>query len=207
MTKRALLLIDVQNDFCPNGSLPVPNGDQVIPVINALRHRLDWDLIVLTQDYHPAGHISFASSHDGAAVFSTVTLDDGTEQVMWPDHCVQETMGAEFHPQLITDDGNDVIVTKGTDPKIDSYSGFFDNARRNQTDLDHILKEEAITDVYVMGLALDYCVKFTSLDAVDLGYKTFLVQDACRGIDKVDEAIEEMKKAGVTVVQSSDISF
>jgi len=207
--KRALIIVDVQNDFCPGGSLAVDNGDSIIPVINQLRNQVNWDLIVLTQDYHPSDHVSFASNNKGATLFSTVKLEDGLDQVMWPNHCVQGTTGADFHPSLTVDDGNDVIVTKGTNPKVDSYSGFFDNEKKQKTELDSVLKQENITDVYVTGLALDYCVKYTALDAVPLGYQTFLVADASKGLSEQgeQEAIEQLKNAGVQIVQSSDISF
>jgi nicotinamidase/pyrazinamidase len=206
-SKRALIIVDVQNDFCPNGSLPVPNGDQVVPMFNALRQNINWDLIVLTQDWHPSNHISFVSNHKNVQVFDSVKLEDGTEQTIWPVHCVQESEGAKFHPDLIVDDGNDVIVQKGTNPQVDSYSAFFDNNRKEKTSLDNVLREHGITELYIGGLALNVCVKYTVLDALSLGYNTYLILNACRGMNEKEdnEAIEQMKKAGAQVILSKDI--
>ena len=199
----ALILVDLQNDFMPGGALAVPDGDAVIPVANRLAQ--SFDLVVATQDWHPPGHGSFASQHPGNNPGDTVELD-GLHQELWPDHCVQGTSGAELH------DGLDVrritrIFQKGTDPRIDSYSTFFDNAHLKSTGLGDYLKEKEVSEVYLMGLATDYCVKFSVLDAVELGFKANVIQDGCRGIDlqagDVSKAIDEMKTAGVVIVSSA----
>jgi nicotinamidase/pyrazinamidase len=203
--KRALILVDIQNDFVPGGALAVSEGDRVVPVANELQKH--FDLIVATQDWHPAGHGSFASQHSGKHVGDIIELS-GLPQVLWPDHCVQRTNGAAFHPQL---DMSRVakIFQKGADPEIDSYSGFFDNGHRRGTGLAEYLKGERVTEVFVCGLATDYCVKFTALDARQLGFETTLVADACRGVNlkpgDVDAAIEEMRQAGVKVISSAAI--
>jgi nicotinamidase/pyrazinamidase len=202
--KLALLLIDIQNDFCPGGSLAVPKGDEVVSVANRfMRHCFDNKFpVIATQDWHPAGHGSFASSHN-AAPYSMGTLA-GMPQVMWPDHCVQNTIGAEFHPDLL-----DVptVVCKGMDPLVDSYSGFFDNGGKNDTGLNEILKGLSVDGVLIMGLATDYCVKYTALDAIKLGYKTHVVIDGCRGVNVPDgtevAAINEMTNAGVKVMSDN----
>jgi len=197
--KTALIIVDVQNDFCPGGALAVHDGDKVVPVVNKLQGAVD--LVVATKDWHPTNHGSFASQHQANAVGDVVTLDD-LPQVLWPDHCVQGTEGAEFHPDLDT-----VRITKtfekGTNPAIDSYSGFFDNGRRYQTGLDAYLKGEGITHVWVVGLATDYCVKFTALDATDCGYQTEVWLAATRAVELSpgDElrAVAELQERGVTV--------
>ncbi len=200
---RALILIDLQNDFMPGGALAVPDGDQVVPLANRLMKQ--FDLIVATQDWHPPNHGSFASQHEGKHVGDVVLLD-GIEQILWPDHCVQGTWGAEFHPQLDVA-SIDHIIRKGTDPQVDSYSGFFDNGRRHATGLASLLREHGIDEVAVMGLATDYCVKSTALDAVDLGFKTTLIRDGCRGVElnrgDVERAISQMQAAGVRLVDHS----
>jgi nicotinamidase/pyrazinamidase len=206
--KKALIIIDVQNDFCAGGSLAVPDGDAVIPVINRLRATAAWDAVVLTQDWHPADHASFASNNAGAAVFSTVTLPEPMgAQVMWPDHCVQGTLGAEFHPHLARAAG-DIVVRKGTVAHVDSYSGFGDGAghRYERTELEAALKAAGITDVFVTGLALDYCVAFTAKDAAKAGFNAFVVLDACRGIapDSIARETAAMAALGVHLVPSSD---
>jgi nicotinamidase/pyrazinamidase len=204
--KKALLVIDVQNDFCPGGALAVNKGDEVVPVANRLIKKFfDKNLMVIaTQDWHPAGHGSFASTHK-AAPFSLGKLS-GMDQVMWPDHCVQDSKGAEFHPDLL-----DVptVVCKGMDPNVDSYSGFFDNGGKNDTGLNAILKENGISEVVVIGLATDYCVKFTAIDAVRLGYKVTVVKDGCRGVNypvgSEDAAINDMQQNGINVIKEDDL--
>ena len=202
---RTLILVDLQNDFLPGGALAVPRGDEVIPIANRLQER--FDLVVATQDWHPPRHGSFASSYPGKKPGELVELA-GLPQVLWPDHCVQGTAGAAFAPAL-TMARVEAIVRKGTDPAIDSYSGFFDNGHRKSTGLGDYLKGRGATDLYVLGLATDYCVKFTALDAVRLGFRTFLVQDGCRGVElskgDVARALDEARKAGVQIVQSSDV--
>ena len=201
----ALLLVDLQNDFLPGGALGVPEGDQVIPVANRVQEY--FDIVIATADWHPPGHGSFASSHPGCKAGDVIELS-GMPQVLWPDHCVQHTEGAEFSPHLNTGKIAKVIY-KGMDPEIDSYSGFFDNGRRNATGLETYLRDQKVDTVYVMGLATDYCVKYTALDAVSLGYRTWLIEDGCRGVGvaegDVERALAEMKAAGVRVVKSGDL--
>jgi len=202
---RALILVDIQNDFLPGGALGVPRGNEVVPVANALQPR--FGLVVATQDWHPKGHGSFASTRPGRKPGELAELA-GLPQVLWPDHCVQGTTGAAFAPGL---DMNRVeaIVRKGTDPAIDSYSGFFDNGHRKATGLGDYLKGRGATDLYVLGLATDYCVKFTALDALRLGFRAFLVQDGSHGVElragDVARATEEMRQAGVQIVQAAGV--
>ena len=202
---RALILVDIQNDFLPGGALAVPEGDTVVPIANKLQ--VAFPLVVATQDWHPANHGSFAANHPGKNAFEQIDLN-GLPQTLWPIHCVQGTAGAELADGL---QRNRIakVFAKGTDPGIDSYSGFFDNGHRKATGLGDWLKAKGVTEVFVCGLATDYCVKFTALDAVSLGFKTHLVEDACRGVNlrpnDVKTSIEEMRRAGVKVVQSSDI--
>jgi nicotinamidase/pyrazinamidase len=195
----ALLLIDLQNDFLPGGALAVPGGDEVIPVANDLIDH--YELVVATQDWHPAGHHSFASQHPGHEPGQVIELD-GLDQILWPDHCVQETEGASFAPGLAPR-AVERVVQKGTDPAIDSYSGFFDNARRKATDLDGLLRAEGVDEVDIMGLATDYCVLFTALDAADLGYRTTVITAGCRAVELEagdrDAALDRMREAGVEV--------
>jgi nicotinamidase/pyrazinamidase len=202
---RALLLIDLQNDFVPGGALAVPEGDQIVAVINQLQLR--FELIVATQDWHPANHGSFAVNHPGRAPGDVIDLD-GLPQVLWPAHCVQGSPGADFVPAL--DRSRWVqVFQKGTDPTVDSYSGFFDNGHRKATGLAQFLRERAVTDLYVAGLATDYCVKFTALDATALGFQTWLVEDACRGVNlhpgDVSHAVDEMRQARVKPIHSSSL--
>ncbi|HYO24614.1 MAG TPA: bifunctional nicotinamidase/pyrazinamidase [Lacipirellulaceae bacterium] len=201
----ALILVDLQNDFVRGGPLPVPEGDVIVPLVNRLQPR--FDVVVATQDWHPPGHGSFAASHPGANVYDVVDLN-GLPQVLWPVHCVQHTPGAAFVPGLDTR-RIDRVFPKGTDPGIDSYSGFFDNGHRRATGLGEHLKALGVRDVYVCGLATDYCVKFTALDARLLGFDTFLLEDASRGVNvqpgDVTQAIESMRTAGVSVVRSETL--
>jgi nicotinamidase/pyrazinamidase len=196
----ALILVDLQNDFCPGGALPVPGGDEVVPLANRLQSR--FDVVVATQDWHPAGHLSFAANHPGRQPGESIELD-GIPQVLWPVHCVQDTPGAEFHPAL---DRSRIerVFQKGTDPRIDSYSGFFDNGRRRATGLAEFLTAHGVADVFVCGLATDYCVKFTALDAARLGFKTHLLAEACRGVElhpgDIQRAIDEMRAGGVVIL-------
>jgi nicotinamidase/pyrazinamidase len=202
-----LILVDIQNDFLPGGPLPVPEGDAVIPIANRLQEGGRFDLIVATQDWHPAGHGSFAANHPGRTVGEVIELN-GLPQILWPVHCVQETRGASFTDGLATTK-IEKVFTKGTDPAIDSYSGFFDNGHRKSTGLGEYLRARGVTDVYVCGLATDYCVKFTALDARQLGFNTFLIEDASRGVNlkpgDVERAVEEMRAAGVKVVRSEEL--
>jgi nicotinamidase/pyrazinamidase len=197
----ALILVDLQNDFCPGGALAVREGDAVIPLANELQKH--FELVVATQDWHPKDHASFASNHPGKKVGEVIDLA-GLPQVLWPDHCVQNTPGAEL-VKALDRSRIDRVFQKGTDRCIDSYSGFFDNGHRKATGLGEYLKSKNVTDVYVCGLATDYCVDFTALDAVQLGFKTHLFANASRGVNlkpgDVDRAIEDMRRAGVEILK------
>ncbi|REK11971.1 MAG: bifunctional nicotinamidase/pyrazinamidase [Planctomycetota bacterium] len=198
---KALILVDIQNDFLPGGALAVPNGDAVVAVAN--RRMPAYELVVATQDWHPADHQSFASQHAGRSVGEVITVD-GLEQILWPDHCVQGSPGAELAAELHAE-GIDHVIRKGTDKWIDSYSGFFDNDHRKATGLYDYLKQRRVSAVDVMGLALDYCVKFTALDAVELGFEVGLLAEGARGVERspgdCDAAIRRMKEAGVQIVE------
>ena len=202
--RRALILVDLQNDFLPGGALAVPDGHAVIPIVNRLV-RLPFDVIVATQDWHPRDHGSFAANHRGKTPGEVVNLN-GLRQVLWPVHCVQNTNGSRLVPMV---DMARVkrIFRKGTDPWIDSYSAFFDNGHRKSTGLDRYLKSRGGTDVYLAGLATDYCVKFSVLDALQLGFNVHLIEDGCRGINlkptDVDQAIEQMRRAGAEITRST----
>jgi nicotinamidase/pyrazinamidase len=202
---KALVLVDIQNDFLPGGALAVPHGDAVVPVANSLQAA--FPLVVATQDWHPAHHGSFAANHPGRKVFEQIDLH-GLPQTLWPVHCVQGTSGAELAPALQRE-RIAKIFPKGTDAGIDSYSGFFDNGHRRSTGLGEWLKAKGVTEVFVCGLATYYCVKFTALDAAQTGFKTHFIQDASRGVnlqpDDVRHAIAEMNRAGIDTVQSADI--
>jgi len=201
----ALILVDLQNDFLPSGALAVPHGDEVIPLADELQRR--FDLVVATKDWHPPDHGSFAANHPGKKPGDRIMLD-GMEQILWPVHCVQNTHGVEFAPSF---DTNRVahVFHKGTDPMIDSYSTFFDNAHRRHTGLAHYLEKRGIKDIYLLGLALDYCVKYSALDARYLGLKTHVILDGCRGIElepgDIGRALEDMKRAGAVFLKSSDL--
>ena len=203
----ALIIVDLQNDFLPGGALAVPRGDEVLPLANELEQR--FDLVVATQDWHPPDHGSFAANHPGKKPGDRVMLD-GIEQILWPVHCVQETHGAEFAASFDTSRIAHVFH-KGTDPQIDSYSTFFDNAHRRETGLADYLKERSIRNIYLMGLALDYCVKYSTLDARQLGFNAHVILDGCRGIDlepgDVDRALNEMKRIGAILLQSRELSL
>ena len=191
--------------FVPGGALAVHEGDKIVPIVNALQAH--FPLIVATQDWHPSNHGSFAANHSDRKPGEIIDLH-GLDQILWPVHCVQETRGAEFLESLNMD-GVTKIFHKGTDVQIDSYSGFFDNGRRKATGLGDYLSAEGVTEVYVVGLATDYCVKLTALDAHSLGFKTYLIEDACRGVNltagDVDAAVEEMRRVGVEVIQSAEV--
>ena len=194
----ALIVIDVQNDFCPGGALEVPQGDEILRGINALMS--EFDAVVLTQDWHPAGHSSFASSHEGNSPYEVVTMPYGP-QVLWPDHCIQGSIGAQFHPDLQTDRA-DLIIRKGYSPDIDSYSAFFENDHRTPTGLEGYLRTRGIERLTMVGLALDFCVNFSAVDAAKLGFKVDVREDLCRAIDldgSLAKAREGMRTAGVTL--------
>ncbi len=203
--KKALILVDIQNDFVTGGALAVPEGETIVPTVNQLQEY--FDLVVATQDWHPAEHGSFAANHEGTKPGEMIDLN-GLDQILWPVHCVQGTQGAEFVSELSMDKVKEVFV-KGTDTEIDSYSGFFDNGKRKATGLGDYLKEQGITDVYICGLATDYCVKFTALDAKELGFNTCLIKDASRGVNlspgDVEKAIEAMAASGIHVIESSTL--
>jgi nicotinamidase/pyrazinamidase len=202
----ALILVDLQNDFVPGGALPVPRGDEVVDVANRLMPC--FELVVATKDWHPTDHGSFASRHPGRNIGEIITLN-GLPQVLWPEHCVQGTHGAEFLPGLNVQ-GIHKVFTKGSERGTDSYSGFFDNGHRKATGLDAFLEGKGVTDVYILGLATDYCAKFTALDARALGLNTYVVEDGCRGVElnkgDITKATDEMKAAGVRLVRASDIT-
>ncbi|WP_170600327.1 bifunctional nicotinamidase/pyrazinamidase [Ruegeria arenilitoris] len=193
----ALIVIDVQNDFCPGGALAVPNGDEIVAPINAMMP--DFDAVILTQDWHPAGHSSFASSHPGKAPYDLVEMRYGP-QVLWPDHCVQGTPGADFHPDLRTD--ADLILRKGFRSAIDSYSAFFENDHTTPTGLEGYLRTRGIDRLTLVGLATDFCVHYSAVDAARLGFDVTVRTDACRAIDldgSLAAAEQAMRDAGVTL--------
>jgi nicotinamidase/pyrazinamidase len=197
---KALLLIDIQNDFLPGGSLAVPNGDEILPLVNALQSQ--FDLVVATQDWHPQNHKSFASNHEGQAVFAQIEWN-GLPQVLWPDHCVQGSSGAELST-AVDWRKTEAIFRKGTNADIDSYSGFYDNGHLKATGLAAYLKGRKISEVYVAGLAADYCVYFTAKDALAEGFSTFLIEDATKAISKdgFERAKKDIVEKGGHIVQS-----
>jgi nicotinamidase/pyrazinamidase len=199
----ALILVDIQNDFLPGGALAVPRGDEIIPVVNKLQER--FALVVATQDWHPAGHASFASSHPGKSVYDAIQID-GVEQILWPDHCVQGSRGAELARSFKTN-RVEVIFRKGTDPGIDSYSAFYDNARRKSTGLEGYLKWKNVDRVFLVGLAADFCVSYSALDALAAGFGAVLIKDATRAIS--EKGFKAAEKAllgkGGTVILSENL--
>ena len=203
----ALVIVDLQTDFLPGGALPVPHGDEVIPLANELQQR--FALVLATQDWHPPDHGSFAPNHPGKKPGDRIILD-GIQQILWPVHCVQNTYGAEFAPSFDTSRIARVFH-KGIDPRIDSYSTFFDNAHRRSTGLGEYLKERSVKNVYLLGLALDYCVNYSALDARQVGFNTYVIVDACRGIGlepgDLDHALDEMKRAGTILLESGALSL
>ncbi len=195
---QALIVIDVQNDFCPGGALAVPEGDAVVQGINALMS--EFDAVVLTQDWHPAGHSSFASAHEGAGPYDVVQMPYGA-QVLWPDHCIQGSTGARFHTDLHVDRA-DLIIRKGYNPAIDSYSAFFENDHTTSTGLEGYLRTRGIDRLVMVGLALDFCVNFSAVDAAKLGFDVEVREGLCRAIDldgSLAAALSGMKDAGVTL--------
>lgn len=200
---KTLIIVDPQNDFMPGGSLAVPNGDEIIPIINKLQEK--FDLVIASQDWHPEGHASFASSHKGKNEFETIELN-GIEQVMWPEHCVQNTEGAEFHKELKTAK-IEAIFRKGTSLEIDSYSAFYDNRHLKSTGLSGYLKEKNAEDLYFCGLAAEICVHFTAKDAIKEGFKATIIEDATRAlkVEHFEKAKAELKELGGKVITSSTI--
>lgn len=200
----ALLVVDVQNDFCPGGALAVPDGDRIVPLINRLARRFAH--VVLTQDWHPPGHESFASSHPGKAPYDMVTVSYGP-QVLWPDHCVQNTSGAAFYGDLDVPHA-ELVLRKGFRRSIDSYSAFYENDRKTPTGLGGYLRERGLTRVVLVGLALDFCVRYSAEDAAREGLAAIVVKDACRGIDingSMDDAWQSFARSGVSVVTTDTI--
>lgn len=207
MSKTALIIVDIQNDFIPGGALAVKEGDKIIPLINQLL-QMDFDLKIASKDWHPIDHGSFASNQ-GKQPGEKIDLD-GLEQILWPVHCVQDSFGSQFVNGLDHEKFKRVFY-KGTDKTVDSYSVFFDNGHRKSTGLNEYLKKEKITDVYIAGLATDYCVKYSVLDALHLGYRTHVIVDACRGVnlEKNDtkKALEEMESSGCKLLLISELKF
>jgi nicotinamidase/pyrazinamidase len=201
----ALVLVDIQNDFVPGGALAVPEGDRIVPLVNELQEH--FALVIATQDWHPVNHGSFAANHVGKKPGDIVDLG-GLPQILWPIHCVQGSAGADFVPTLDRSRFDHTFV-KGTDPGIDSYSAFFDNGHRQSTGLAEYLRGKGVTDIYLAGLATDYCVKYTAFDAVESGFKVHVIEDACRGVElqpgDVGAALEEMRAVGADVVTSGEV--
>jgi len=204
MEKNVLLVIDIQNDFCPGGSLAVPEGDKIIPVVNKIMGR--FYKVVATQDWHPKNHISFASTHK-KQIYENININ-GVSQTLWPDHCVQGTYGAELHKELDIRE-IDLIIRKGVNPQIDSYSAFLENDKQTKTGLDGYLNSLGIKKVYVCGLALDYCVYFTACDSVKFGFETYVIIDATKGVDvpqgNVKKVIEHMKSLNIKIVLHEEL--
>lgn len=195
---KALIVIDVQNDFCPGGTLAVAGGDEIVPAVNRLM--AEFPVRVLTQDWHPANHSSFAANHPGAAPFSLIEMPYGP-QVLWPVHCVQGTDGAAFHPALTTDPA-DLVIRKGFRPEVDSYSAFFENDHVTPTGLEGYLRTRGVTDLTLVGLATDFCVAYSAIDAARLGFSVTVLENVCRAIDlngSLDRARSDMRAAGVTL--------
>lgn len=201
--KSALIIVDVTTGFCPIAI----NGHEVIEVANYLTAKKGFTVKVFTQDWHPANHCSFFTNHPGKKMLDTIILESGVEQTLWPVHSVQDTDGAQFHPALAMK--CDKIIQKGTDPKIDSYSAFFNNTKTNSTDLYNYLIENEITDLFVMGLSTEICVKFTVLDAINLGFTVYVIRDGCRAINNEDgeKAFKEMKDATANIITSDEIDI
>ncbi|MEQ9812030.1 MAG: bifunctional nicotinamidase/pyrazinamidase [Azospirillaceae bacterium] len=201
--KDALIIVDVQNDFCPGGGLEVAEGDQVVPLANRLAPR--FGTVVLTQDWHPADHLSFASNHEDARPFEQIEVAYG-QQILWPDHCIQGSKGAEFHPDLDTQRA-ELIIRKGFRKDIDSYSAFRENDGRTRTGLDGFLKEIGVERVFLLGLAYDVCVRYSAEDAAEAGYDTFVIEDACRAVG-MEGAVEATEKSfaerGIRRIQMED---
>ena len=199
----ALVLIDIQNDFCPGGALAVNEGNEIVSVVNNIQKK--FSVKILTQDWHPENHKSFASNHSGKDPFSSINMFYGS-QVLWPDHCIQDTLGADFHSDLITKN-SDLIIRKGFRPDIDSYSAFFENDKSTPTGLEGYLKTRGIKTIYLCGLALDFCVFFSAIDGAKLGFQVFVIEDACRSIDldgSLEHSLKEMNSVGVKLISSSN---
>lgn len=201
---KALIVVDIQNDFCPGGALGVDGGTVIIPVINKLTDQ--FKLVVQTQDWHPEGHSSFASTYADKEPYTTTELEYG-RQVLWPDHCVQGSVGAQFHPDLKMN-STQIIIRKGFNPKIDSYSAFYENDQKTVTGLSGYLKNRNVTTIYICGLATDFCVKWSAIDGINEGFEVFVVEDATMGINldnSVEKAWKEMESAGVKRISSCEL--
>lgn len=179
--KKALIVVDIQNDFCKSGSLEVPNANEIIPLVNKLTKNKMFDYVIFTKDWHPSNHKSFASQHKNKKIFDVINLN-GVEQVLWPDHCVQNTKGSELHRDLDINVPNMYIFKKGLNPKVDSYSAFYDNDHKSSTGLSEFLKEKEVDETFIVGLATDFCAKYTALDSAKDGFKTNFIWDLTRGI-------------------------
>jgi nicotinamidase/pyrazinamidase len=203
--KNALLIVDVQNDFCPGGALAIPAGDRVVPIINKIQPV--FDTIIATQDWHPLNHVSFAVNHPEKKIYDVISMKD-VSQVLWPVHCVSGTKGAEFHSALETQRFQ-LILRKGMNPGLDSYSVFLENDKKTRTGLDGYLRSLEIQKIFLCGLATDYCVFYSARDAVTFGFETEVVIDACRGVDipegSIEEAVRQMKNIGVTFISSAEL--
>ena len=201
-----LIITDIQNDFCPGGALAVAEGDKIIPIVNALARK--FDKVVATQDWHPPGHASFASTHNKEP-YDIITIEE-IQQVLWPEHCVTGSFGADFHKDLDLREV-DLIIRKGSDLNIDSYSTFLENDKKTVTGLHYYLKGFSIQDLYICGLATDYCVYYSAMDAKEMGFKVGVILDACRGIDvpagNIAAAVERMKERGIRIMNHDDLSF
>ena len=206
-TKRALIIVDVQKDFMPGGTLAVPNGDEIIPTINKILPK--FDLVIFTLDWHPENHNSFASQHEGKKEFDVIDIN-GNKQVLWPDHCIQDTPGAALHPDINLSliDGSFYFFKKGINPEIDSYSGFYDN-NRNSSELSDFLNEKGVEKVFLVGLAFEYCLAFTAIDAALLGFKTTVIKEGTRPIrlSSFNEVMKKFKDAGVNLIEEWEMSL
>ena len=202
---KTLIVVDIQNDFLPGGALAVNEADQIIPIVNALMKQ--FELIVATQDWHPSDHGSFASNHENKKPGDQIILS-GLNQILWPDHCIQGSKGTEFSKDLEITRFNK-IFQKGTDIHVDSYGGFFDNGKKKDTGLNTFLLENGVDEVFIVGLATDYCVKFTAIDSVELGFITTVISDATRAVNLIEgdfeHSLEEMNAKGINIIQSTDI--
>lgn len=203
--KKALIIVDLQNDFCRGGSLEVPGGDEVVPIANALQNK--FDLVVATKDWHPKDHTSFVTNHPGHQL-GEIVMADNIPQILWPQHCVQGSKGAELHAQFDIS-GVHQFILKGVDKNIDSYSAFFDNAHLRHTGLADYLTAHEVQDIYLMGLATDYCVKYSCLDAIKLGFNVYVIAEGCRGVDlqagDTERALVEMQAAGAKIVKLDEL--
>jgi nicotinamidase/pyrazinamidase len=203
----ALVIVDVQNDFCPGGALAVPEGDTVVAPINRFAKR--FSVVVATQDWHPPGHVSFAGSHPGSNPYEVVRAG-GLEQVLWPDHCVRGTAGADFHPRLDPACYR-FVVRKGVHPDLDSYSTFLENDRKTPTGLIGMFRELGVERVFLAGLATDYCVYFSALDGLAAGFRVAVLEDACRGVDvppgNLEKSLGEMRRQGVEILRTDNVGF